>query len=139
MDAFHTTHPDMMPGYPRRSVVGVVDDPLRADAALQSLLAAGTAVDDVEVLTGTAGLHRLDPDGREHGLRGWLYRLSQGLGDWEHEIFHRLGGELRAGHTILAIHHRGAHERLRAERVLHARQAHACFNFWLWSNEQLAA
>ncbi len=49
--------------YPTNKVVGIIDDPADAKAALRDLRAAGFTADEIEVLTGEEGAHRIDPTG----------------------------------------------------------------------------
>jgi hypothetical protein len=52
---------------PFNKVIGIIDDPADAEAAIRGLRAAGFAADEIDVLTGEAGARRFDvtSEGRE--------------------------------------------------------------------------
>lgn len=64
-------------GYPTGRLLAVIDDPGAAAAALDELIAAGAAPDDVQLLTGPEGASRLDGTGAVHGIRARILRLVQ--------------------------------------------------------------
>ena len=64
-----TTHrPGDFIAYPTNRVVGTIADPAHARAAIEALLRAGVDREDIDILHGEGGLHRLDPSGAEHGF-----------------------------------------------------------------------
>ncbi|HEU0236137.1 MAG TPA: hypothetical protein VFR14_06805 [Candidatus Limnocylindrales bacterium] len=64
-------------GYPTGRLLAVIDDPAVAAAAIDELVAAGVAPDDVQLLTGPDGASRLDGTGAVHGIRARILRLVQ--------------------------------------------------------------
>lgn len=64
-------------GYPTGRLLAVIDDPAVAAAAIDELIAAGVAPDDVQLLTGPGGASRLDGTGAVHGIRARILRLVQ--------------------------------------------------------------
>src|SRR5260370_9987442 len=70
--------------YPTNKVVGFIDDPGDAQAALSDLRAAGFTGDEIEVLTGEEGARRIDVNGGEHGALAHIVRsVLKTLGDYE--------------------------------------------------------
>ena len=61
-------------GYPTDNLFGIIDDPVKAELALQALAAAGLA-DETEVFHGVDGAHRIDASGAKHGRLAQLWRL----------------------------------------------------------------
>jgi hypothetical protein len=54
--------------YPVDRVVGTMVDPAQARVAIEALLQSGVDSAHIDILNGESGLHRLDPDGPEHGF-----------------------------------------------------------------------
>ena len=63
-----THHPGDFIAYPTNRVVGTIADAPNARAAIEELLQAGVDHEDIDILHGDEGLHRLDPSGAEHGF-----------------------------------------------------------------------
>jgi len=67
--AANARQPESRPPFPYNSVVGIVDDPLQLEAAVQALLAGGFAEAQVRVLAGAAGTSSTTtPAGRARDL-----------------------------------------------------------------------
>jgi hypothetical protein len=113
-------------GYPRNSLVGVVNSPGALPALRARLTDTGLAPDQIDVLWGVADHERLEspPTGLLSAARRWL----DGLGP-EAELLHDDARELRAGHTLLVVHNvrRADAEQLRA--LLAAHGGHAVRHF----------
>ena len=60
--------------YPTNRVVGTIADARSARAAIEALLQAGVEREDIDVLHGEGGLHRLDLSGEEHGFLAQFQR-----------------------------------------------------------------
>jgi len=70
--------------YPINKVVGFIDDLGDVKAALGDLRAAGFKAEDIQVLTGEEGAHRIDVNGDEHGEWAHIVRsIQKTLGDYE--------------------------------------------------------
>src|SRR5580704_5873722 len=55
---------------PSHRVIAVVPGPDEAMASLSDLTEAGFPRDDIYVICGEAGVRRIDPSGKHHGLHG---------------------------------------------------------------------
>ena len=109
-------------GYPTNRLVGVIDDPTDAAAALAEFKAHGFAERDLELLRGQEGADRMDGTGH---VSGWLWRLrrafdftlmdqlvdfaayERGLRDGRAVVMVRVHGDApkAAAHEILKRHH----------------------------------
>jgi len=69
-----THHPGDFVAYPTNRVVGTIADAPNARAAIEELLRAGVEREDIDILHGEDGLHRLDPSGSEHGFLAHFQR-----------------------------------------------------------------
>lgn len=68
-------------GYQANRVVSIIDHPSQVQRAINELMRAGFASDDIAVLAGPEGASKLDLSGDHHGLRGRIYRFVEKLGD----------------------------------------------------------
>jgi hypothetical protein len=84
------------------SVIALLDEPDQAEAAVQDLVAQGFDRDGLYVLCGPKGAERLDVSGRQHGLRGRVYRLLEWLGDEKGGLI-RVRDHLAAGGLLLSV------------------------------------
>ena len=108
--------------YPINKVVGIIDDPGDVEAALRELRAAGFTADEIEVLTGEAGAHRLDVRGEAHGpLARSVRALQKLLGDYEGAHVRRHEREFLAGHYGVGV---TAAKPERREKVLEILKSH---------------
>jgi len=64
-------------GYPTGRLLAVIDEPAAAAIAIEELIAAGVARDDVLLLTGPGDAGRLDGSGAVHGVRARILRVIQ--------------------------------------------------------------
>ena len=79
-----TPPPEDLVGTPSHRIVARVPGPDAAVSALEALGSAGIDQSQVFVLCGDDGLRRLDPTGKDHGLRGRILRAAEtifALGD----------------------------------------------------------
>jgi hypothetical protein len=88
--------------FPDDTVVGIMDDPEGANAAVEVLLATGVTEDGIQVMCCDAGARRLDPTGERHGLLGQLHRIVQLFGDQEVAHVKRQAAALEAGKFLIA-------------------------------------
>ena len=86
----------------KNSVIALLDEPDQADAAVQDLVAQGFDGEGIYVLCGPKGAERLDVSGRQHGLRGRVYRLLEWLSDEKGGLF-RARDHLAAGGLVLNV------------------------------------
>jgi hypothetical protein len=64
----------------------IIDDPSDASAVLDELEVAGFPSEDVDVLTGEEGVHRIDVTGEQHGLLAALFVFSTKPVTWSLNI-----------------------------------------------------
>jgi hypothetical protein len=109
------------------SVVAFLDEPAQAESALEQLVAEGFDRERIYVLCGQKGVERLDVSGREHGLRGRVYRLVEWMGD-EKGILFRARDHLSGGGLVMSV---PADEERKAvaARILRAHGAHGMAHF----------
>jgi hypothetical protein len=91
--------------YPTNRVVGTIDDPKDARGAIEALSKAGFADDEIDVLHGEEGLHRLDPTGAEHGVfarfQRTLIRATAQVEEYKHLSRHV--DDVRAGRFVFMV------------------------------------
>lgn len=130
-------HSDFIP-YPTNKVIGIIDDVGDAQAALRDLQAAGFTANQVQVLTGKGGAHRLDVKGDEHGPLARIVRSTQKLlGDYEIQHATRHERELLAGHFGIGIKAHYKEDRDKARQILKAHHGHFINFYSPWTMENL--
>ena len=112
---------------PDGSVVAQLDDPEEVAAAVEELVEAGFDREGMWVLCGSQGAERLDVTGRDHGLKGLVYRFVERIGD-EREVLLQLEEHLSSGGPALTV---SADEEARstAARILGGHGAHDMAHF----------
>ena len=85
------------------SVFGFLDEGDQVQAAMEELVAQGFDRERIYVLCGPKGAERLDVSGRQHGLRGRVYRLVEWMGD-EKGLLFDARDHLSAGGMLMSIH-----------------------------------
>lgn len=110
--------------FPDDTVVGIVDEPDDAAAAVEGLLAAGVSEDDIQVMCGDAGAKRLDPSGTRHGLLGEIHRIIQHFGDQEVAHVQRQAAELRKGGFLIAAPAESDEEAERVADIMRSNGGH---------------
>lgn len=114
---------DFIP-YPTNKVVGIIDDVEDARVALHDLQEAGFTADQIRVLTGKEGAHRIDPRGDQHGLFAHMLRSIQKLGDYEIPHATRHEQEMLAGHFGIGVTVRRKKNRDKALHILKSHHGH---------------
>ncbi|MDQ3802550.1 MAG: hypothetical protein M3416_01670 [Acidobacteriota bacterium] len=124
--------------YPTNKVVGIVDDPGDAKAALRDLRAAGFTVDEIEVLTGEEGAHRIDMTGEGHGpLARGVRALQKLLGDYEPAHVRRHEQEFLAGHYGIGVTAKDQEAREKVREILKSHNGHFINFYGVWAMEVL--
>jgi hypothetical protein len=123
--------------YPTNKVIGIIDDANDCKAALRDLKAAGFAANDVRVLTGEEGAHRLDPTGEEHGPIARFVRWVEKAGDFEAEYVSRHEQEVLAGHFAVGVKAREPEAREKVREILKAHNGHFINFYGQWAIEML--
>ena len=103
--------------YPAHFLLGVVDAPRDAEAALEDLIARGVPKAELHTWYGPDGVRAIDPDGRRHGWTGRVWRAAQRATGEQH-TFERYADELGEGHVCVGVHCRTAHDAMSATAVL---------------------
>lgn len=124
--------------FPDDTVVGIVNDPDDAEAAVGALVANGVPEDQISVLCCQSGARRLDPSGERHGLLGRLQRIVQHFGDQEAEHLRIQTRELEAGHFLIAVP-AVEEERDRISGILAAHGGHFVNHYGTWTVTRLEA
>jgi hypothetical protein len=124
--------------YPTNKVVGIIDDPADAKAALRDLRAAGFTVDEIEVLTGEEGAHRIDVIGEEYGpLARFIRPFQKLLGDYEPVHVRRHEREFLAGHYGIGVTAKEPEAREKAHQILKSHNGHFINFYGQWAMEVL--
>jgi quercetin dioxygenase-like cupin family protein len=98
----HTDQPDFS-SYPTDHVVGLLETPQQAAAAVDDLTATGRfSEDDITLLCGPEGRARLDTSGARRGPLGRVLRILQHLGP-EHEQLTRYATAIDDGALLIAV------------------------------------
>jgi hypothetical protein len=124
--------------YPTNRVVGTIATSEHARAALQALLAAGIAGDDIDVLHGDEDLRRLDVTGAEHGFiaqfQRTLLRLAGPVEESAHLRHHV--EDVRAGRFVIMVLARSHDRRDVVARVLsdHGAEFIGFYGRWAWQS-----
>jgi hypothetical protein len=95
---------DFIP-YPMNRVVGTIADSTQARAAIEALLQRGVDPARIDVLYGESGLHRLDPDGAEHGFWAQFQRTlinTLAINEESSHLRHHVQ-DLVAGHFVVMV------------------------------------
>jgi len=126
--------------YPTNRVVGTVADAVKAQAAVEALLQAGFDRRDIEVLHGDEGLHRLDPNGSEHGFFAHVQRTF--IRTFELEEFKQLTHhveDIRAGRFVIEVLTKKRILRILAADILHQHGAEYVGFHGRWASHELPA
>src|SRR5689334_2349426 len=109
--------------YPTNRVAGTVDDPGATRAVVKSLIEAGFAADEVDILYGEEGLRRLDPTGEEHGV---LARVLRAAFQWNEEdkYLRQHVEDIRAGHFVVMVLAKEPEKREKVREILKSHGGH---------------
>ena len=124
--------------YPTNKVVGFIDDPGDAQAALSDLKAAGFTADEIEVLTGEEGAQRIDVNGGEHGVLAHIVRsILKTLGEYEIPHAKRHEQELLAGHFGIGVTAKQEEHQKKVRGILKSHNGHFINFYGTWTMENL--
>ena len=134
--AMSTSRKDYI-GYPTNRVVGTLGDADKAREAIDALLRAGFNHEDIDILHGEEDLHRLDPDGTEHGFLTQFHRTmlrSFDLEEFKHLTHHV--EDVRAGRYVIMVMTRRREQRIVAGDILHQYGAEfvGFYGRWAWAD-----
>ena len=128
------THEHFLP-YPTERVVGTIDDPKDARAAIEALLRAAFTREEIDVLHGDGGLDRLDPAGTAHGflarIQRTLIRTAGPVEEYKHLTRHI--EDVRAGRFVVMVLAKQASQRRTAAEILSSHGAEFIGFYGRWA------
>ena len=137
MKAASTDRKDYI-SYPTNRVVGTVGDDGKARTAIDALLRAGFARDDIDILHDEKDLKRLDPTGVEHGFFAQFQRTlirALDLEEFKHLTHHV--DDVRAGRFVIMVLAKRRAQRIVAADILHRHGADFVEFYGRWACEEL--
>jgi uncharacterized protein (TIGR02246 family) len=139
MKAASTDRTDYI-SYPTNRVVGTVADDGKARTAIDALLRAGFAREDIDILHDEKDLKRLDPTGAEHGFFAQFQRTlirALDLEEFKHLTHHV--DDVRAGRFVIMVLAKRRAQRIVAADILHRHGADFVEFYGRWACEELPA
>ena len=126
--------------YPTNRVVGTIADAEQARAAIDALLHAGFAREDIDILHDADDLQRLDPTGAGHGFLAQFHRTLIRRFDLE-EFKHLMQyvEAVRAGLFVIMVLAKRRGLRISAAEILHRHGADFVEFYGRWSCEDVPA
>jgi nucleotide-binding universal stress UspA family protein len=88
--------------WPSSYLYGIVDVPDEAESALQDMVVAGIAPDQLHVWSGPDGTAAMDSTGRHHGRAARLWRTLEKATP-ERDLLDRYAGEVETGHVCIGV------------------------------------
>ena len=137
MKAASTDRQDYI-SYPTNRVVGTVGDDGKARTAIDALLRAGFARQDIDILHDEKDLKRLDPTGAEHGFFAQFQRTlirALDLEEFKHLTHHV--DDVRAGRFVIMVLAKRRAQRIVAADILHRHGADFVEFYGRWACEDL--
>jgi hypothetical protein len=123
--------------YPTERLLGVLDDPARAEAAAVALRATGVAPGDVDVLLGPEGRERLGRLGARRNVLSRIVRVFQYLSMDQLPDFLMYEAAIEEGRAVVAVRVANRDRMLRDRDVLVAHGGHFLNHFGRWWTEEL--
>jgi len=124
-------------GYPTNRLLGVVDDPAEAAAAMAELGASGLATRELDILRGDEGADRMDGTGE---VAGWLGRLRRAF-DFtlmdqlvDFAVYERA---LRDGRAVVMVHVHGDAPKISAHQILNRHGGHFTNSYGPFATEAM--
>ena len=126
--------------YPTNRVVGTIRDADQARDAIDALLRAGFAREDIDILHNEEDLQRLDPTGAAHGFLAQFHRtLIRRLDLEEFKHLTQYVEAVRAGLFVLMVLAKKRGLRITAAEILHQYGADFVEFYGRWSCEDVPA
>ncbi len=124
---------------PTNKVIGIIDDPGDAEAALRDLRTAGFTAEEVELLTDEEGAQRIDLTGEEGEVLVHILRSTQKPQDYYDapKIVRQIEQELKAGHDGIGVGAKETEARERVREILKSHNGHFINFYGQWAAEAL--
>jgi hypothetical protein len=124
---------------PTNKVVGIIDDPSDAKAALRDLRAAGFTAEEVELLTDEEGAQRIDLTGEGRKVLVHIIRSTQQPQDYYDapRIVRQIEQELKAGHYGIGVGAKETEAREKVREILKSHNGHFINFYGQWAAEAL--
>lgn len=119
-------------------LVGVINDPAMAEQAVQALLKAGFAQQDVLLLHGPEALQRIEARDEQRGPLGWAHKAMANIVTDASSFETNYAKEASAGHSIVNVHTGDDAYIERGRAVLEQYGAHYIKHFGPWTIEDLS-
>jgi len=100
-DFFAPPAPDLL-RLPSQRVIASLPGPDEATASLSDLIDAGFPEHDIYAICGEAGLERLDPSGKHHGLHGRVIRAVENVAAAADSLFD-YAHDLESGAVLISV------------------------------------
>lgn len=137
MKAASLDRKDFIP-YPTNRVVGTIGDADKARAAIDALLGAGFARENIDILHGEEDIQRLDPTGASHGFLAQFQRtLIRTLDLEEFKHLTHYVEDVRAGLFVIMVLTKRRALRIAAADILHQYGAGFVEFYGRWSCEEV--
>lgn len=126
--------------YPTNRVIGIIDSPDNAQAAVELFREKGYEDAKMDVLVGAEAAKLFDVDGSKHGILTKLARTIQKFADNEIETLKKHVSELEAGHVFFAVETDGSEAQIKeVSDILAGNLAHDVYFFGNGAIRQLSA
>jgi hypothetical protein len=114
-DFYCTAAPSLL-RTPSHRVVAALPGPNEATASLEDLTEAGFPREDIYAICGEAGVQRIDPSGKHHGLRGRVIRAVENVSS-DDSLF-EYAHDVEAGAVLISVPAPDDQLRSRAAHIL---------------------
>lgn len=124
-------------GHPTNRVVGTVTNAIKAREAINALLQVGFHQEDIDLLQGEQGLHRLDETGAEHGFLAKFQRtVIRTLDTEDFKLLTHHVEDVRAGRCVIMVLTKRREQRIVAGDILHQHGAEfvGFYGRWAWAD-----
>jgi hypothetical protein len=128
--------PDDFIAYPTNRVVATLADATHVRAAVEDLLQAGFARQDIDALQCEGDLHRPAPPGAEHRLAQFQRTLTRTVSD-EYKHLRHYVEDLRAGRCVVMVLAKKRDKREAAANILSTHGAETVEFYGRWSWQEL--
>jgi len=102
---------------PRQRVIASLPGPDEATASLEDLTGAGFPRDDIYAICGEAGVRRIDPSGKHHGLHGRVVRAVENVASEGDSLF-EYAHDVEDGAVLMSVPAPDDELRSRAAHIL---------------------